>query len=156
MSTIKYACEQAFNCGIEDVKGNPYELELTDSFYTLITALRVDFGMRNTLPHLCSDKDVVEDIAYEAWKLSDSVGGILCVEDVVEAIGNYKSKKDHFMLLKGEKMVDKRTKKFKNLKKLARCLDTFRNLGVFYACDEQDYTNVDLKRLKEDLERFTL
>ena len=23
MSTIKYACEQAFNCGIEDVKGNP-------------------------------------------------------------------------------------------------------------------------------------
>lgn len=148
-TVVKIACKEAFECGIEDVKGNCYEHELTDSFFTLITALRVDCKMN--LPYLTHDDDVIYEISQMAWQYADEVGGICSTYEVVKAIGNYKFKKDCLGFLKGEKMVDKRTKGYKKLHKIGDCLDTFRNMGVLLACEDEEAIERDYKGIREAL-----
>lgn len=148
-SFVKMACRDAFECGIDDINGNSYEHQLTDSFFTLILTLSVDCKM--DLPYLCHDDDVKSDIAYMAWRNAEEMGGICSTYDVVEAIGNYKFKEDHPFFLKGQKMVDKRTKGYKKLYELAHCLDMFRNMGVLLAVGEHEAIERNYAGVKEAL-----
>lgn len=148
-TVVKIACKGAFECGIEDVKGNCYEHELTDSFFTLITALRVDCKM--DLPYLPHDDDVIYEISQMAWKYADDMGGICSTYDIFKAIGNYRVKEDCLGFLKGEKIVDKRTKGYKKLHHIAYCLDKFRIMGVLFAYEDDEAIERNYKGIREAL-----
>lgn len=151
--SIKRECKKVFEIGMNDKDGLSYYNELTESFIRLMVTLDLDFNINTPFV----PDEIKDEIAYDAFDIAYECGGVLCVEDIATAIGNYRYKKEvNGWIPKGSKIIDKRTKEYTQLHKIAKCLDTFRNLGVLYQCNEQEYTTVDLKQLKEDLNRGLL